>query len=335
MTESNSLRLKNSIFAKNCVFAINQQNMHLQIRQANIGYDKTLISNAHADLKLGDVCLLIGNNGVGKTTLIKSILHQVSLQNGEILIGQKNIKKLSVKEIAENIAVVFSKSDVPQHYTVEDLISLGKYIYYPFYFELKKEDRDEVTHIIDQLDLNQYKHTLLKNLSDGNLQKAFIGRAITQNSPVIILDEPTTHLDEKNKLITLKTLRKLAKEQQKIILFSSHDWRLAKEFADKIWYVKDHQLFSGIVEDILLHHEELTNVSLFQVNESFVPPTITAPPVHKEMLFSLLQKNFEKDLSSLHFEFKDGFWEILTSTSKQQYQSFEEIVNSLRNIHQY
>ncbi|REC78582.1 ABC transporter ATP-binding protein [Chryseobacterium elymi] len=307
--------------------------MFLQIKQANIGHDKTLISNVHADLKLGDVCLLIGNNGVGKTTLIKSILHHTSLLNGEILINQKNIKNLSVKETAENIAVVFSKSNVPQHYTVEDLISLGKYIYYPFYFELKKEDREEISHIIDELDLAQYRHTLLKNLSDGNLQKAFIGRAIAQNSPVIILDEPTTHLDEKNKLIILKTLRKLAKEQDKIILFSSHDWRLAKEFADKIWYVKDNQLFSGLVEDVLLQHDELTNVSLFQVNENFVPPSINAPQVHKEMLYSLLQKNFEKDLSALHFDYKNGFWEILIGNSNQQYESFEEIVNFIKNIH--
>lgn len=312
---------------------LNTKPMHLEIRQANIGYDKTLISNAHADLKLGDVCLLIGNNGVGKTTLIKSILHQISLLSGEILIHQKNIKDLSVKEIAENIAVVFSKSNVPQHYTVEDLISLGKYIYYPFYFELKKEDREEVSDIIDELDLRQYKYTLLKNLSDGNLQKAFIGRAITQNSPVIILDEPTTHLDEKNKLIILKTLRRLAKEQNKIILFSSHDWRLAKEFADKIWYVKDNQLFTGLVEDVLLQHDELTNVSLFQVNDNFVPPSIQAPQVHKEMLYSLLQKNFEKDLSALHFEYRNGFWDILTNTSKQQCESFEEIVDSVKNIH--
>ncbi|WP_153391990.1 ABC transporter ATP-binding protein [Chryseobacterium vaccae] len=307
--------------------------MHLQIRQANIGYQKILISNANAELKLGDVCLLIGNNGVGKTTLIKSILHQQSLLSGEILINNKNIKNLSVKEIAENIAVVFSKSNIPQHHTVEDLISLGKYIYYPFYFELKKEDREEVVHIIEELDLVQYRHTPLKNLSDGNLQKAFIGRAITQNSPVIILDEPTTHLDEKNKIIILKTLRKLAKEQNKIILFSSHDWRLAKEFADKIWYVKDQKLFSGMVEDVLLQHDELTNVSLFQVNDRFVPPSITAPQVHKEMLYSLLQKNFEKDLSSLYFDYQNEIWEIRNNNSKHQCESFEEIIDFVKNIH--
>ena len=112
--------------------------MHLQIKQADIGYNTTLISNAETHLNLGEVCLLIGNNGVGKTTLIKSILHQTDLLNGDIFIKDKNVRHLSVKEIAEEIAVVFSKSRIPQNYTVEDLISLGKYIYYPFYFELRK-----------------------------------------------------------------------------------------------------------------------------------------------------------------------------------------------------
>ncbi|REC46173.1 ABC transporter ATP-binding protein [Chryseobacterium pennipullorum] len=307
--------------------------MQLEIKNANIGYNKTLVSNANANLKLGDVCLLIGNNGVGKTTLIKSILHQLPLIHGEIAINGKNVKNLSVKEIAENIAIVFSKSVIPQHYTVEDLISLGKYIYYPFYFELKKEDREEVAHIIEELDLNEYRYTLLKNLSDGNLQKALIGRAITQNSPVIILDEPTTHLDEKNKIIILKTLRKLAKDQNKLILFSSHDWRLAKEFADKIWYIKNSTLYAGIVEDILLQHDELTNASLFQMNADYIPPHISAPQVPKEMLYSLLQKNFQKDLSALNFEFQNRFWIITKGSSQYQCESFEEIIHLVTNIH--
>ncbi len=307
--------------------------MYLQIQQANIGYEKPLISNADANLKLGEICLLIGNNGVGKTTLIKSILYQIPLLGGEIIINNKNVKDLSVKEIAEHIAIVFSKSVIPQNYTVEDLISLGKYIYYPFYFKLRKEDGEEVLHIIDELDLNPYKNTLLKNLSDGNLQKAFIGRALMQNSPVIILDEPTTHLDEKNKIIILKTLRKLAIEQDKLILFSSHDWRLAKEFADKIWYIKDQSLYSGIVEDVLLQHEELVNSSLFEVNKDFVAPHITAPDFYKEMLYSLLQKNFRTDLSSLHFEFRNDFWFIRTASSVKKCESFEEIINFVKIIH--
>lgn len=307
--------------------------MHLKIKQAKIGYTKPLISNADTSLNLGEVCLLIGNNGVGKTTLIKSILHQIPLLKGEININNKNIKDFSAKEIAEQIAVVFSSSAVPQNYTVEDLISLGKYIYYPFYFELKKEDRQEVLHIIEALDLVQYKDTPLRSLSDGNLQKAFIGRAITQNAPIIILDEPTTHLDEKNKIIILKTLRTLAKEHHKLILFSSHDWRLAKEFADKIWYVKDENLYAGMVEDILLKHNELTRATLFEINPDFVSPHIIAPDVYKEMLFSLLQKNFREDLSHLTFELKEKQWIISGFTNIYQCESFEDIVILLKTIY--
>ncbi len=307
--------------------------MDLQIKQADIGYNRTLISNATASLKLGDVCLLIGNNGVGKTTFIKSILNQNPLLGGEILLNDRNVKDLSVKEIAENIAIVFSKSVIPQNYMVKDLISLGKYIYYPFYFELKKEDKKEVSNIIEELDLVQYTDTLLKNLSDGNLQKAMIGRALTQNSPIIILDEPTAHLDEKNKIIILKILRKLAKQQNKLILFSSHDWRLAKEFADKILYVKDQNLYTGIVEDVLLQHDELTNATLFEVNKDFIAPSINAPDIQKEMLYSLLQKNFHKDLSLFNFQYKISFWEVLYNNQAYQCESFEKIIILVRTLH--
>jgi iron complex transport system ATP-binding protein len=119
------------------------------------------------------------------------------------------------------------------------LISLGKYIHYSFYFKLNETDKLEITEIINKLNLSEYQNKKLTELSDGNLQKAFIGRALAQNSPFIILDEPTTHLDEENKLTILSLLRNLAKSENKLILFSSHDWRLAKEFSDKIWWIKD------------------------------------------------------------------------------------------------
>ncbi|KQR94690.1 ABC transporter [Chryseobacterium sp. Leaf180] len=307
--------------------------MIFDIKNADIGYDSSLISGVNTHLKNGDVCLLIGNNGVGKTTLIKSILHQIPLLNGEISIDKQNIKKLSVKEVAEKIAIVFSKSPVPQNQTVYDLISLGKFIYYPYYFKLKNTDQKEIDEIISSLKLNQYRNTLLKNLSDGNLQKAFIGRAIAQNSAIIILDEPTTHLDEKNKIIILKTLRELAKKQNKIILFSSHDWRLAKEFTDQIWYIKGEKLHSGLVEDILLQHHELTDVSLFKVNKNFIPPHIFAPKVEKEMLFSLLQKNYDTDLSDIIFTFKENIWQISYKNNHHQCLNFGEILLFLNNLH--
>lgn len=219
----------------------------LKIENAEIGYSESLISEVNLSLSLGKVCLLVGSNGVGKTTLMRSILGQQSSLKGNIFIENRNIKSYSSQEIAYQISMVFSKTSVPSHYTLLDLVSLGKFIYYPYYFELSQKDKNEVEEVIEKLDLVQYRKYLLSELSDGNLQKAFIGRCLVQNTPMIMLDEPTTFLDEENKVMILSLLRKIAKEEQKLILFSSHDWRLAKDFSDKIWYLKDKRIKEGKV----------------------------------------------------------------------------------------
>ena len=305
--------------------------MFLELKDTTIGYKTPLIKEVNTTLALGEICLLIGNNGVGKTTLIKSILNQINLLDGEVFINGKLTKNLFPKEMAEYIAVVFSKSQVPANYTLRDLISFGKYIHYPYYFELKDSDQQEVEEIIESLNLTQYRDFQLSQLSDGNLQKAFIGRALAQNSPMIILDEPTTHLDEENKIIILKLLRNLAKTQNKLILFSSHDWRLAKEFADKMWLINNEELEAGITEEILLKHNELLNPHIFNFSNEFVAPQIFAPDFHKEMLYSFLQKNVQKNLSDLKFEFTQSFWMISNHDIQQKCNSFEEIHQFLLN----
>ncbi len=300
--------------------------MFLELKNTDIGYQTPLIEGVETSLELGEVCLLIGNNGVGKTTLIKSILNQIPVLHGEILINKKNIKNLSTKEIAQQIAVVFSKSQIPANYTLQDLVSLGKFIHYPYYFELNNSDKQEVEEIIESLYLSEYKNLPLSKLSDGNLQKAFIGRALAQNSSFIILDEPTTHLDEENKIMILKLLRNLAKKHNKLILFSSHDWRLAKEFADKIWLINHQKLESGLSEDVLLQNSNLTNPQLFTLNPVFVSPEIIAPTLHKEILYSALQKNIEKDISRYKITFNDTFWEISGDNIHEKCFSIEEII---------
>lgn len=307
--------------------------MFLELRNTDIGYSTPLIKGGNASLNLGEVCLLIGNNGVGKTTLIKSILNQIPILDGEVWLKGKSVEKFTAKEIAENIAVVFSKSKIPSGYNVLDLISFGKYIHYPYYFDINEADKTDVEQIIETLNLQPFRNRQLSELSDGNLQKALIGRALAQNSPVIILDEPTTHLDEENKITILKLLRNLAEKENKLILFSSHDWRLAKEFSDKIWYVKNLAMQSGIAEDILLTNPELINPQFFDIHESFVSPKISAPDFQKELLYSFLQKNFKKDLSSYNFIYQNGIWEISGEKFQQFANNFADIQKIVQNLH--
>lgn len=304
----------------------------LDLKNLSIGYKKALVEDINAELHLGEVVLLMGNNGVGKTTLIKTLLKQNTILKGDIFLNSKNIKSYSQKAIAEEIAIVFSKADIPYNYSVEELINFGKYIHYPYYFKIDAADKNDISNLIEKLDLAQYRHTQLQHLSDGNLQKAFIGRALAQNSPMIILDEPTTHLDEDNKLMILKLLRQLAKKHNKLILFSSHDWRLAREFADKIWWIRDQNLQAGLTEEILLKNKNFLDPHIFNVNHNFVSPKIDAPQLEKELLFSFLQKNFDVDLSSFSITYKEDKWSVISNFSTTSHKSLAEIKNSLQTL---
>lgn len=301
--------------------------MFIQLKNLQIGYDKPLITNINTYLKQGDVCLIIGNNGIGKTTLIKTLLRQIPIFSGEIFINNKNLKKLSLDDISKLISIVFSKAEIPNNYTTNDLISFGKFTHYNYYIKLSQKDNQEIENIIKKLNLENYKNHYLKTLSDGNFQKTLIGRALAQNTPFIILDEPTNHLDEQNKISILKILRNMAKKMGKTILFSSHDWRLATKFSDKIWYIKDKTLFSGLTEDILNQHSELTELNFLE-NIPLVLPKIIAPNTQTELLISFLKKNIQRDLSNYSFEYKNEFWII---NNKDICRNFEDLLNLFNN----
>lgn len=304
----------------------------LRIKNVSLGYQNPLIEGVNTSLELGDVCLLIGNNGVGKTTLIKSILGQISLICGSIEIEDLDIYKMSLSDISKKITVVFSKALISENLTVFDLVSLGKFVHYPYYFSLNNEDKIEVEKVISELGLEEYKNFPVNKLSDGNFQKALIGRALIQNTKMIILDEPTTFLDEENKVMILSILRKLAKEKNKVILFSSHDWRLAKEFSDKIWWITNKTLQSGFAEDFLLQHKDLIDPKYYSLSDKFISPKINAPELEKEMLFSALQKNFNQDLSFLIIDFTGDLWHIHFDNEIKKVSSLNEIVYEIRRF---
>lgn len=302
--------------------------MFLELIHTDVGYKSPLIIGANSQLCLGEMILLIGDNGVGKTTLIKTIMNEITPLSGTILLNKKNVKTLDPLSVAQHIATVFSKPTIPSGYKVEDLIALGKYIHYPYYFELNLNDKKEIRGIMKMFGLEIYQNCYLHKLSDGNLQKAFIARALAQNSPMIILDEPTTHLDEKNKIMVLKILRKLAKEEGKLILFSSHDWRLAKEFSDKIWYISQNRLHSGVSEDIIRTFPELFSAVDWNENSSFSAPCIQAPDREKGWLLSFLRKSFPMDLSGYTFSFEVDCWHISCQGKTFLARTFAEILDN-------
>lgn len=299
--------------------------MFLKLEHLSIGYDKPLIKEIHDELSLGQVVLLIGSNGVGKTTLMRTLLGQIPPLEGQLYLNSQPLSSLNAKKIASQIAVVLSKSKVSSSLRLYDLVALGKYIHYPYYIRLSKEDHKEVEQWIESLSLQQYRNHRISELSDGNLQKAFIARALCQNAPFILLDEPTAHLDEENKIMILKLLRRLALHFNKLILFSSHDFRLAKEFSDRIWLLKEKEFYSGLTEDMLLKHQELVRPVLFHLENSFLAPKISAPSLEKELLYSFLQKNFDRDFSSFHFQYVNRKWYLEHKGKQHEFSNFGEL----------
>ncbi|QCX52363.1 ABC transporter ATP-binding protein [Elizabethkingia sp. JS20170427COW] len=304
-------------------------NSILEIKNLSIGYQNTLVKNINISLHAGEICLLMGNNGQGKTTLIKTLLGQLKPKSGDILLKGKKISQFSIKEIAKEIAIVFSKAPIPQNYTVTDLISLGKYVHYPYYFSLSEKDQQEVDEIIQNLHLGELRHRKLSELSDGNLQKAYIGRALAQNTSIIILDEPTTHLDEGNRKKLLSLLQKIAKTENKAILFSSHDIYGASEIADCIWKINFGELISGMAEDILYQH--LSQQPVRQETSQLLPQ-ISAPHLEAHLLKNAILKNTTEDYSKFHIYFKANSWIVDFNQKKHTFSKISDLINSLKNL---
>ena len=226
----------------------------LRLENLSIGYRSPILSNINTSIKKGEILLLTGKNGCGKTTLLKTIYGEIPLLKGNIIIEEKNVSEISNNEIARYIAVVLSKALNNPNLRVFDLIILGRYPYKTWYQRLSKKEMETIEHVIHILGLHNYKEYNINKLSDGNLQKVMIARALVQDSPLLILDEPTSHLDMENKLELMKIIRHYANEKEKAILFTSHDLALGLTVSDKLWFIKDSVLYAGYTEDIAKNH---------------------------------------------------------------------------------
>ena len=161
--------------------------------------------------------------------------------DGEILIKDKPLSSYSSQELAKEIGVVLtSRIDTPQ-LTVEEIIGIGRSPYTSFWGNLSSADKKIVTDAIQQVGIQHLTHRSILELSDGERQKVMIAKALAQQTSIIILDEPTAFLDFPSKVETLQMLRRLAHEQHKTILLSTHDVELALQLADQIWLMEPEQ----------------------------------------------------------------------------------------------
>ncbi|MCC5921077.1 MAG: ABC transporter ATP-binding protein [Cyclobacteriaceae bacterium] len=223
----------------------------LTIKGLQIGYQKRqpILSIEHAILNSGELTLLLGSNGVGKSTLIHTLGGLHAALSGSVMLNGENIFEYNAQTKAEKIALVLSS--IPENpFKVKDLVALGRTPHSTWTGKLSKEDREIVEKTMYDIGLIELKDRFFSDLSDGQKQKVLIARSLAQESSILLLDEPGSHLDIRNKIELFEILLQLAKD--KIVIMSSHDVSLACELAHHIWLIDQNKSFiAGMPEELI------------------------------------------------------------------------------------
>ncbi len=206
----------------------------ISFKNTIIGYDKSLIQTGELQLESGKFYSLIGKNGIGKTTLFNTLLGLVPAFDGEILINGQNIHAISPMQRARTVSHVPSRFEGVQHLTARDYIAMGRAPYTNFLGTISPEDWQIVDKVIAQLGIQHFSERDTSQLSDGERQIASIAKALVQQTPVILLDEPTAFLDYANRMSVQKILKEIAAISNVCIVQSSHDLELCIEFSDRL-----------------------------------------------------------------------------------------------------
>jgi iron complex transport system ATP-binding protein len=185
-------------------------------------------------LEKGKLIALIGANGIGKSTLLRTLIRIQNPLSGTIMLNQKNIHELDALTLAQNLSVVLTEKLPSSNLTVWELIALGRQPYTNWIGTLTDNDIEKINQAIELTQIGHLAQKRHHEISDGQLQIVLIARALAQDTPLIILDEPTTHLDLLHKVVLFKLLKKLTKETGKCILFSTHDIDMAIQLSDEM-----------------------------------------------------------------------------------------------------
>lgn len=224
----------------------------LSIQNLCCGYPKFQLSEINVNVQKGSFAGIIGPNGSGKTTLFRAITGTLGLKSGKILLSEKNLRSFSLRERAQNIAIV-SQFIEAGDMSVEDYVLMGRIPFHSrFSFFESEEDFQIVRKYMEMTDTWRFKDQLMSELSGGEQQLAAIARALTQQPQLLLLDEPTSHLDISHQVHILNVLQQLNQEMGLSILMVIHDLNLASEYCDRLILVNQGKIHTqGTPEEVL------------------------------------------------------------------------------------
>lgn len=329
----------------------------LQIEQLNIGYHTgrkyfPVQHDLNLSAKKGELIALIGTNGCGKSTLLRSLSGLQPIADGVVSINGENIFEKTPKQRARIISVVLTEHQSVASFTVKELIAIGRDPYSGWIGKMSEKDDAAIEKAITMTSLKGFEHRKIHHLSDGERQRVFIARALAQDTLVILLDEPTSHLDLPNRIHTLLLLKKLSEETGKIIIFSTHELEIALQVADKVWLMeREKGVKVGTPEDLILSNvidtvfrgetfrfdKETGNFVLYnQVGKSvrFFPRN-NRSKLSQWTRKALLRKGFSIEENALiHIEMNESEknWRVFFNEKEEIVNSIEDMLHVLGNF---
>ncbi|MDE5549903.1 MAG: ABC transporter ATP-binding protein [Bacteroidaceae bacterium] len=232
--------------------------MSIELKNLTTGYvtkkgKKTIASGLNATLESGEMTCLLGPNGSGKSTLLRTLAAFQPALSGSVEVMGRELKKYTNKELAQVVSVVLTDNSDIKNMRAEEVVAMGRSPYTGFWGKLREKDKTVVRKCLNWVGIEDLAARRMQTLSDGERQKVMIAKAIAQETPIILLDEPTAYLDYPSKISMMLLLHRLAKALKKTVFMSTHDLEHALQVADQVWLLdKELGLTTGLPEDLSL-----------------------------------------------------------------------------------
>jgi iron complex transport system ATP-binding protein len=326
----------------------------LNIENLEIGYPlkKDINNILFKDINLsgnsGELIALIGKNGIGKSTLLRNIAGLQEPIGGNIFFYNKLIKKYKRSAFARMVSFVSTEILHVSNLKVFDLVALGRFPHTNWMGKLQTEDIVRSNSAIEMVGMDSYLNKNIDEISDGERQRVMIARTLAQDTKIIVLDEPTAFLDLPNKYEIVHLLNNLSKNENKTIIFSTHDLNIAIHEADKIWLMLDDSIIEGAPEDLILNDTfnklfENSNLNFDKIKGDFSMKRKHAEKIGLigdgiyynwtkkalERLGFSIQKG-KNDLQNIRIEFRNEICVWILSIEKNEY-----IFNSIYDLSLY
>ena len=251
---------------------------NVTLQDLGIGYlskdsTKWVAQHLNGVIHGGELTCLLGRNGIGKSTLLRTLSAFQPALEGEVLMGDMPLSTCSDKELSQRIGVVLTEKPDVRNMTVAEMVGMGRSPYTGFWGTLSENDRQIVDEALLLVGIGELRGRMIHTLSDGERQKEMIAKALAQQTSVIYLDEPTAFLDFPSKVEMLQLLRNLAHEEQKTIFLSTHDVELSLQLADTIWLMEPNCLHIGTPQQLAL--EGVLGTFIERESVTFDPQTLT------------------------------------------------------------